>query len=91
MFNQLDVVMIMTTKKVKFLSGPKGFIADPKGHWIIAGFIGSDVLLTKDSTSIKIPISDIKLVAKFSVDSIIDKLNSTDGSISTIPKWGSYG
>jgi hypothetical protein len=64
----------MTTKGVKYLSGPSGLPANPNGNWSIVGFIESDAMLAKDSTIIRIPLSDIKKIGSYSINSIIDKM-----------------
>jgi hypothetical protein len=77
MFKQLDIVQIITTKQIKFLSGPEGHAANPHGNWSIVGFVGSEAVLSKENTLVKIPLSDIRRVASYSVDKFMEQLSST--------------
>lgn len=63
--NQMDLVKIKTTKNVKFLSSNPGHMPNPDGVWSVVGFIGSDALITKDTTVVRIPVSDLRLVGKY--------------------------
>lgn len=76
MFKQLDIVQIMTTKGIKYLSGPEGHTTTPHGHWSIVGFVGSEAVLSKENTLVKVPLSDIQKVASYSVEGFIEQLTS---------------
>ena len=62
MLKQFDVVQIVTTKRIKYLSGPAGQAATPNGNWTIIGFVDSEALLSKDQTLCRVPIIDIREV-----------------------------
>jgi hypothetical protein len=76
MFRQLDIVQIITTRGIKYLSGPEGHTANPHGHWSIVGFVGSDAVLSKESTLARVPLSDIRKIASYSVDGFMEQLSS---------------
>lgn len=75
MFKQLDIVQIVTTKGIKYLSGPAGQATDPHGHWSIVGFVGTDAIISKESTLVRVPLSDIRKIAEYNVDGLLNKLN----------------
>ena len=56
---RFDQVRIKTTKHVNYLSAPDGESLDPKGIWLVAGVVGNELLLTKNSIVIKIPPTDV--------------------------------
>ena len=76
MFKQLDIVQIVTTKKIKYLSGPEGHSTDPHGNWSIVGFVGPEAVLAKENTLVRIPLSDIKKVASYSMDGFLEQLST---------------
>ena len=76
MFKQLDIVQILTTRGIKFLSGPEGQATTPQGNWSIVGFVGSEVILSKENTLVKVPLSDIRKVASYSVEGFMEQLTS---------------
>ena len=65
MLKHRDVVQIITTKRIIYVSGPSGQACNPKGNWIIVGFIGNEALIAKDSTLVKVPVSDVRKIASF--------------------------
>ena len=75
MFNQFDVVQLLTTKKVRFLSGPPGAAAAPDGNWSIVGFVELDAIIAKDSTIIRVPVADLKKIAAYNLDSLLSKIH----------------
>ena len=77
MLKQLDIVQIITTKGIKYLSGPEGHAANPHGNWSIVGFIGSDVVLSKENTLVRVPIPDIRRVASYNVEGLVKQLSTT--------------
>lgn len=76
MFKQLDIVSIVTTKGIKYLSGPEGHATNPHGNWSIVGFVGSDAVLAKESTLIKVPLSDLKKVAAYNPEKFLKQLST---------------
>lgn len=76
MFNQLDIVQILTTKRIRYLSGPEGHVTSPQGNWSIVGFVGSEAVLAKENTLIRIPLTDIQKIASYDTKGFIDQLSS---------------
>jgi hypothetical protein len=76
MFKQLDIVQILTTRGIKYLSGPEGHATSPQGNWSIVGFVGSEAVLSKENTLVKVPLTDIKKVASYSVEGFMEQLSS---------------
>lgn len=76
MFKQLDIVQILTTKRIRYLSGPEGHTTNPNGNWSIVGFVGSEAVLSKENTLVRVPLSDIQKVASYSVDRFVEQLSS---------------
>jgi len=72
--NNFDTVQIMRTTGISWVSGPKGTMPSPHGHWIIAGFVGNSALICKDGTTVKVPTSDIRRVGVYSVENVLEKL-----------------
>lgn len=68
MLKQFDIVRILSTKNIKFLSGPPGKSVSPQGDWSIIGFVSDDVLIAKDETVVRAPISSVVKVGSFDVD-----------------------
>lgn len=67
--------MIKTTRNVKWLSGPSGRPAIPKGNWIVVA-IGrkNEILIAKDETMVQIPVSDVEKIADYSVERVIESI-----------------
>jgi hypothetical protein len=59
MIKQLDIIQIKTVGNIKYMSGPPNNPTSPKGNWIVAGVIGTDILATKETTTIRIPMKDV--------------------------------
>lgn len=76
---QFDVVQIVRQDHVSYLSAPQGAAAKPDGHWTITGFIGDDALISKQDTVIRIPVADIRPIAKYDLDNFEKKLRGTRG------------
>lgn len=70
MLKQFDVVQIITTKKIRFVSGPPGHATNPHGNWSVVGFMGPDVIIAKDSTIAKVPVSDVRKIANYDMAGI---------------------
>lgn len=69
-----DIIQLITTKNIKYLSSPAGKATTPQGNWIVTGFIKNEVVATKEGTIIKVPISDIRKVASYSIDELLNNL-----------------
>jgi len=76
---QFDVVQIVKQDHVKYLSAPQGAATKPDGHWTITGFVEGDALISKQDTIIRIPVSDIRPVAKYDLENFEKKLRGTRG------------
>ncbi|MDP1712587.1 MAG: hypothetical protein Q8K86_09030 [Candidatus Nanopelagicaceae bacterium] len=76
-FRQFDVVQIITTKNIKFCSGPKNRPATPHGNWTVIGFVKSDLMLAKDSTVVLAPLDAVRRVAAYDLESFFDKVKKT--------------
>jgi hypothetical protein len=84
--NQFDVVRLVHTKNIKYLSGPPGRPTAPKGDWAIVGFIDRDCILAKQSTIIRVPPSDIRLIASYQPSVLEHKLAKTGSATIDIPQ-----
>jgi hypothetical protein len=65
LLKQFDIVRILSVRGIKFLSGPPGKPADPNGYWSVVCFIGSDIIIAKDETIVRAPLSAVSKVASF--------------------------
>lgn len=68
MLKQFDIVRILTVKNIHFMSGPPGKPTDPNGYWSVVGFIGSDIVIAKDQTIVRAPLSAVSKVAAYKRD-----------------------
>lgn len=78
MWNQFDIVRIVSTQRVQYLSAPSGDVVSPHGNWSIVGFMGGDAVLAKDQALIRIPINDVKKVAIYDPDWFYKQLKLTN-------------
>lgn len=76
-YRKFDIVRLIHSRRVKFLSGPPGRAAAPKGEWSIVGFIERDAILAKQSTIIRVPVGDIERIAEYDKKILFDKLKNT--------------
>ena len=76
MWRRFDIVQLLTTKNVKFLSGPSGRPANPDGNWSVVGNLPGkgQLVVAKDDTIVSIPITDVKLVARYDPANIINNV-----------------
>jgi hypothetical protein len=75
MIKRFDIVVLKTIEHVKWVSGPAGRPATPKGQWIVTAVSQNDmVVLSKDETIIQIPIGDVIMVAEYDLDNVIKKI-----------------
>ena len=70
MWRRFDIVQLITTKNIKFLSGPKGYPANPKGNWSVVGnFSGKpDLVIAKEETIAVVPITDVRKIGTYDPD-----------------------
>ena len=76
MLKQFDVIQIITTKRIRFVSGPPGHATDPHGSWSVVAFVGADVLAAKDSTIVRVPISDVRKIANYDMAGIKSQIEA---------------
>jgi hypothetical protein len=62
--NRFDQVMILTTKNIDYLSAPPDVEMSPHGVWSVVAAVGDKLMLAKNTMLVKIPPSDVKLIAK---------------------------
>lgn len=72
----LDSITLITTKNVKYLSDEPGNTTDPDGIWLVSGVIDGEVLATKGTATIKIPLQDTTKIEDYSLDHVFQKLES---------------
>lgn len=72
---RFDQVRLITTKNVSYLSAPPGTKASPQGIWsVVASVATNELLLAQNSILIRVPASDVLMVAGYDVDKITKKL-----------------
>lgn len=75
MIKRFDIVVLKTIENVKWVSGPAGRPATPKGQWIVTAVSQNNmVVLSKDETIIQIPIDDVTIVAEYDLSRVIKKI-----------------
>ena len=67
---RFDQVMILTTKNIDYLSAPPDTKVSPRGVWSVVGAVSDKLMLAKNTILIKIPPSDVKLIAKHDSDKL---------------------
>jgi hypothetical protein len=72
MLRQFDVVQLTKVDNVKYLSGPKGRSATPKGNWTVIGFIENDVVIERDNTVVRMPANDVVRIAAYDIQTVMD-------------------
>ena len=60
-FSQGDQVVLRTTRGVSYVSHPPGESLSPNGVWLVAAGVDGDLLLTKQSATIRIPVADVQM------------------------------
>lgn len=61
-----DRVKLLSTKRVSYLSAPPGVELSPHGVWTVSALLpDSNLLLTKNSIVIKIPVADVLKIADY--------------------------
>jgi len=74
LLKQFDIVKILSVKGIRFLSGPQGKATDPNGLWSVVGIIGTDVVIAKDETIVRAPLSAVSKVASYeSITKMLEK------------------
>jgi hypothetical protein len=68
--SRFDQVMILTTKNIDYLSAPPDIEMSPHGVWSVVAAVGDKLMLAKNTMLVKIPPSDVKLIAKHDSDKL---------------------
>ena len=68
MIKRFDIVRLKTIERVTWLSGPASRPASTQGNWSVVAGIGDEVLVAKDETIARIPITDIIKVADYGIE-----------------------
>lgn len=72
---RFDVVVLKTTENVRWVSGPAGRPASPKGHWsVVAGLADGILMLSKDETVIQIPEKDVTKILDYNIEGILHNI-----------------
>jgi hypothetical protein len=79
LLQQFDQVHITTTKRVSYLSDKQGNAPSPHGVWHVVGFVDGEALLSKNTALIRIPINDVKKVAEYNPEHVVNMLRSVSG------------
>jgi hypothetical protein len=67
---QFDIVQIITSRNIKFLSG-SGKKPTPHGNWSVIGFIKKDALIAKDNFIVKVPATDLRIIGKYDISKLL--------------------
>ena len=73
---QFDRVQILTTRNVKYMSDLPGHTVDPHGFWSVVGFISKEALIAKETALVRIPIKDVRKVADYDRDNVINSIKT---------------
>ena len=72
---RFDQVRIITTKNVSYLSAPPGTSVTPQGLWSVVSIISDvELLIAQKSALIRIPATDVLLVAGYDVKKVTKNL-----------------
>ncbi len=75
MIKRFDIVLLKTQKNIRWVSGPAGRPATPKGQWVVTAVSQNNmVVLSKDETIIQVPIDDVILIAEYDLRKVIDRI-----------------
>ena len=74
---RFDVVRLLRSDRVSWVSGPAGKAATPKGGWIVVAGVGDDkYLLARAETLIQIPMEDVFKVADYDLTEAISTIRA---------------
>lgn len=72
---RFDQVRIITTKNVSYLSAPPGTSVTPQGLWSVVSIISDvELLIAQKSALVRIPATDVLLVAGYDVKKVTKNL-----------------
>jgi len=74
MLKQFDIIQIITTKRIRYLSAPPGSASSPQGDWNVIGMIGPEVVAAKDSTLVRVPLQDVRKVGSYNLPEFLKEL-----------------
>lgn len=75
---RFDLVRLKTTKNVSYLSED----IDPHGVWSVIAILGTDLLLCKKKSVIKIPASDVLLHHSYDLKQVLNSIEMKNGKSS---------
>jgi len=81
-YKQMDTVALLTTKNIIYLSSRPGESIQPGGNWSVAAAVGGQLLLTKASTVIRVPVSDVKLICAYNFVTLDKQLRGVIDGVS---------
>lgn len=74
---RFDVVKLLRSDRVSWVSGPAGRAATPKGGWIVVAGVDKDkYLLARAETLIQIPMEDVFKIADYDLNEIINTIKA---------------
>lgn len=74
--DQLDIVQLLRTNRVSYLSGPKSYVTSPHGNWTVVGMIKNDVIIAKDQTVVRVPVDDVRIIGIYSIEDALNKIKN---------------
>lgn len=74
MLKQFDIIQIITTKKIRYLSAPPGSATSPHGDWNVIGMVGTDVIAAKDNTMVRVPMQNVRKVGSYNLNAFLEEL-----------------
>jgi len=81
-YQQFDLVYILSTQKVYWVSGPSGRPAKPQGLWSIVAFRSDGKLvLSKDETIILTDITNISKAGTYDINEVFKSLEESNNII----------
>ena len=73
MWRRFDIVQLLTTRNIRFLSGPPGRPAKPVGSWSVVGNLpGAKLMIAKDETIAVIPVIDVRKIGSYDLEKAIE-------------------
>lgn len=86
--NATDIIQLITTRNVYYISAPPGKVVNPQGNWIVTGFVDRDVIAAKEGTIIRVPLKDVRRVARYSMDELFSQLKKASLNTESIDVVG---
>lgn len=74
-FNRFDIVQILTTKNVTWVSADSPKDLSPKGLWsIVQMYEDDEVLICREKDLVRIPKDDLKTVKTYNLTAAVNQL-----------------